>query len=449
LSSADAQLPNTIANDPSPDPYPLITQSETTLAVSPANPDIILVAYNDSTDLGLSGAGWSRSTDGGNSWTDMGPVTLGPNQIVFTDPVLAASSSGIFYFASIVDEPPELDKMAVAASINGGQSFLPATIVDEIPSDRPTIEVDQATGNIYACWTRRSGPITFARSTDNGVQYSTPLTLSDTNDNGAVIGCSIAAGSGGDVFVAWYNDVAQEIRFRRSSDFGATFPGSPVTVGQAIPPPFDDSCCDRTVLNGNIRNIPSPDLAADPLDPTKIFVTWDSFVIGNSDVYFATSSNYGTAGSWTSPPKRVNLQFVGDQFQPAISSTVWYAAEPDTTAVRVLWYDRFRDPNNLRIEVWSAITFNDGQSFDSPTLWGGGFDPPQLCPYFECDSGIKDCYMGDYIALTNFYPTNSLFMGAWGDNRLDASGTPSVCSDGEPRPAVSPDPNVYVSSMGC
>src|SRR5213592_900613 len=71
-----ASLPNPLVNDPSLDTTGQDTQSETsTIAFG----STVLVSYNDSGSYALSPnqfTGWSRSTNGGASFTDMGPLPL-------------------------------------------------------------------------------------------------------------------------------------------------------------------------------------------------------------------------------------------------------------------------------------------------------------------------------------------------------------------------------------
>jgi hypothetical protein len=78
-----------LVNNRATDTFPHVTQSETSVAVFNK---LVLVGYNDSGQFFLTGdfTGYSRSTDGGATWTDMGPPTtpLGAVSAVFGDPVL-------------------------------------------------------------------------------------------------------------------------------------------------------------------------------------------------------------------------------------------------------------------------------------------------------------------------------------------------------------------------
>jgi len=446
---AHAQTPNRLANNPATDTYPRITQNETTITAVGNNPNIILVGYNDTGEFAFGSAtGWARSTNGGATWTDRGALLAATGQI-HGDPVLASNAGSNVYFANLFTPAGGAGEVGVARSTDGGIAFgdpVIASTGEREFADKPEMAVDRNNGYVYVCWAE-SG-IRFARSITNGNSYTE---VADRIDDGTSsfydqTGCSIATSPGGHVYVAWFDDDTDEIRFKRSDDFGQTFLGLDIVVGQALSPPLV-GCCGlfggRPALNGNIRHKPFPSIAADPLDAARVFVVWTNYVDGSAEVAFSASTNFGN--TW-SPPVRVNNSATGDQFQPRVSSTVWFAAEPDTTAVRVIWYDRRNDPNNLAIDVYSAISFTGGVTWQGDIRWTDqAFNLPQLCPIYEC-SGISNCYMGDYIALMSFYPANAAFMGAWGDNRPPlAAGAP--CNPNGP--AESPDPNIRVSSAGC
>jgi hypothetical protein len=444
---AYAQTPNVRANDPSTDIYPFITQSEPSLVVSGADPNVVLAGFNDTGSRPNGRTGWARSTNGGNTWTDMGPLTatIGTSA---GDPVLVSNASGHFFFANVLNRPGQGRGIGVWRSTDNGFSFDEPVLASPPASssaDKPEMAMDRVTGHIFVCWS--SFGIRLARSIDNG-QTFIQAGEDHISDNGGPLlgsqtGCSVGVGPGHHVHVAWWDSTMNQIRMKTSSDFGSTFSGSDVVVGVAAPPP-DLPCCAQAALNGNIRNIPFTSMVTDPLDPAKVFIVWDHFASGNSEVNFSASENFGAAGSW-SVPVAVNDIAAGDQFQPRISSTVWSTAEPPVTAIRVVWYDRRNDPSNLAVELFSDVSFDGGQSWQENVAWSDGpFDIPQLCPTYEC-VGLAVCYMGDYIALASYYPHNSLFRAAWGDNRPPVASGPS-CSGG---PTETLDPNVWVSALGC
>lgn len=450
------QQPNRLVNDPAQDSWWQITQSEPSIAISPANRDIILVAYNDSGDANASYIGWSRSNDRGLSWTDKGPVLSPPSQ-AFGDPVLAADASGQFFLASIYFSSPSsfIQEIAVYPSLDNGQSFSSPTIASVLSghcqgeldcADKPDMAIDPVSGNIYVCWAEAG--IRFARSVDGGANFTElPSAISDLSFPEAEAeqnGCAIAIGDDGNVYVAWYENQLLQIHFKRSSDYGASFPGSDTLVAYLVGfPPLVPNCCGQYELNAGVRYNNFPSIAVDPLDRSRVFVTWNQYLSGSAEIAFSRSTNMGA--TW-SAPVRVNSTAIGDQFQPRISTTVWTAAEPDTTAIRIAWYDRRNDPSNRLIDVYSGISFDGGISWQESRWTDAAFDVPAICGATNFDCTFDHCYMGDYIALASFYPENSLFIGAWGDNRGPAVSGPA-CHPGGWIGSV--DPNVRVSSVGC
>jgi hypothetical protein len=119
-----------------------------------------------------------------------------------------------------------------------------------------------------------------------------------------------------------------------------------------------------------------------------------------------------------------------------MATTVWVAAEPDTTAIKVMFYDRRNDPNNLLLEVSTGTSFDRGSTWQY-TLWASQWSVPALlCPQnFDC--GNSPCHIGDYNGLSNLFPNSVAFIGVWGDSRGTASGTP--CRAGDPTESQDPD----------
>src|SRR5262249_13363847 len=104
----DGGLANVLVNDPNADLTDQDTQSETALVLGAGSN--VIVAYNDSngwvprvTDLSqLHLTGYSRSTDGGATFCDLGTLPETPSYVDAGDPVLARSSkTGTVFLATI------------------------------------------------------------------------------------------------------------------------------------------------------------------------------------------------------------------------------------------------------------------------------------------------------------------------------------------------------------
>ncbi len=114
----------------------------------------------------------------------------------------------------------------------------------------------------------------------------------------------------------------------RSTDDGDTFgpwmAASPPIPGFTVTVPPD--CC----LNGGFRDGILENFAASPSYPGHLYLTWEQWTNGQSDIMFAQSTNAGL--TWSSPVQ-VNDADPNDQFQPSVT------AGPNG-AVAVAFYDR-------------------------------------------------------------------------------------------------------------
>jgi hypothetical protein len=166
---------NVLVNDPTLDHTVNDTQSETSLL---AFGNTVLVGYNDSGSNAISSSkftGWSRSTDGGATFTDMHELPTNPLGDR-GDPVLARdNTTGTIYFATI-----GLTGISVFRSFDSGATFTPAmqgTPGATGTQDKEWITVDNfagpGSGNVYLLDRDFGGGngIYLYRSTDGGATF--------------------------------------------------------------------------------------------------------------------------------------------------------------------------------------------------------------------------------------------------------------------------------------
>src|SRR5262249_34514870 len=141
----------------------------------------VLVSFNDSgsNTTGNRFTGYGRSTDAGQTFTDMGALTSGNNDA--GDPVFARdSTTGRIYFMTL---PFTGNGFSLFRSDDGGATFLPpVNIMGTISSpDKEWIVVDNfpgvGQGNVYAVGRAFAGAtgIYISRSTDGGATFSAPV----------------------------------------------------------------------------------------------------------------------------------------------------------------------------------------------------------------------------------------------------------------------------------
>jgi len=411
--SSDAQV---LVNNPAQDGIvgfvnDVTSQSETAVA---GIGNIVVVAFNDSSELLTSNSlmGYSRSTDRGHSFTDLGAIPTGSiaGAANLGDPGLVVQRKGVFYASAIAFNPDPLrtagfsNTLSVSKSTDGGITFgnpvfIPAGgVLAGGFQDKEAIAVDNSgkanDGNVYVGWSsfppnnapQFSLPIFFSRSVDGGNTFSVPMRISGPG-NGINQGTTIAVGPGGDVYVAWLQfSPVSGIFVAKSVNGGASF-NPPVFVA-----PVNIIGFGSGNLFGNFRVNSFPNMDVSPINGL-VYITYASMPNpfpnpnpNGSDVYFVRSV---TGGANWSAPLRLNDVPTGDQFFPVLAAN-------SRGEIRAIWYDRRNDPNNLRIELFSAVSTNAGVSFSANEKVDVG---PGAFPAVGYDPLLIDTYMGDYIDI--------------------------------------------------
>jgi len=447
--------------------WPHITQSEPSAVVSEAtvskrHPSTQAVGYNDAQFLNsLTGIGFGYRAEPGG-WTQNpnqlalpvpSPVVIGNAGTglgIITDPVGASDRHGNLYFTYVLSQlsffctvygcaigQDSRIGMSASTSLNDPSNYSNAeTAIDataNVIHDKDWFTIDRK-GTQYLCWTdivtlsdtQFTSQIWFARRLalpphkfDAAVPVSAQLSYPAVAQ-----GCQVAVGKDGSIYVAWWQgtDLADDeaILGARTVDgvnFGPTFAATPPFIQ-----PYDASAtadCRTTALKGHIRVEPFPSLAIDQQNGAVYIAYTRATATGGSEIAFVRSADKGA--TW-SLPLVVNDSPVGDKFMPAV------AHSKQLGAIKIIWYDRRNDPDNLNVDVYGAISSDGGGSFGANArLTTAAFGVPRLFPNFDCVAGdlfaVFDCYMGDYIALTSYDhrgspPQHGGYVHAWGDNSL-------------------------------
>lgn len=216
----------------------------------------LVAAWNDGQgffpDPDVSTQGFAYSTDGGVTWTDGGiPPLPGGTGLWTSDPVITVNEkTGAFYYSALCDPTANTNGIAVVKGTFSGSNFTwgtPRVVVsanyNSAIYDKEWFVADSLTGNLYLVYTRfgvSGGQLSGNRidlqytALDNAFPWSSPVTLSDPNDDGLVQGSRLAVGPAGEVWSTWstigvnppYTD---SLRVRRISNGGAII-GAEVTA---------------------------------------------------------------------------------------------------------------------------------------------------------------------------------------------------------------------------
>ena len=360
-----------------------------------------------------------RSTDGGRTWsaalTPQNPFVPTSTGAAIADPGLAFDSDGNAYYSHIHaqlinGEPRGVNGVFVAISSNGGQTWqevVPVTLNEgqNAPFDDKclmvvdTVSTSPYRNTLYVVW-RRFGTapgIYLARSTDRGQSWSVPILLPGSGgDTQAPI---LAIGPRGEVYVAWRQRSGdrENILLQISTDGGRTWRSSPILVQSLGLLGTYNSASGRQVLSDkqNIRVSGYPAIAVDlsggPRRGWIYIVQAGKDVQGRPGVYFTASSTGGT--SW-SPSQRIDNNTLNtDVFFPAI------AVDPITGLIAVLYYSSQHDPDNRGVDAYLAVS-RDAQSWRHVRLtpWTFYLDGPEDVSY----QGPGNYYWGDYTSITAY-----------------------------------------------
>ena len=419
-----------------------VPQNETSIAVDPSNPLVIIGGFNDYRDPGVAGQGVIFSADGGTTWTDLGPAI--PNLPGFTatggDPGLAFDSNSRAYYCHLGGGPgatfTKSNGVFVASSTNGGATWAPTVAVASnvwpgfgtVPfEDKPFIAADEYPGSpftdrAYVSWTRfydgphpnggvtGGGNILFSRSTNNGATWSAPIIVSSAalqpgNVGTGGMGTSFVQGSepevaaNGDVYVVYF--FGGRVDVSRSTDGGGSF-AAPTQPFGAV---FGTNSISSPLPNMHLRMNGFPNIETDPTRPGNVYVVAvadpDGVGVGTdgSDVIFSRSTNNGA--TW-GPKVTLNDDGLGkNQFFP------WMAVDPVTGHICVIWYDTRLDAGNHDMDVFGTFSFDGGATFTSNVrLTDNTFDP---------DTGqfLGNTFFGDYNGLA---AGGNVFHALWTDS---------------------------------
>lgn len=439
-------------------PFPKNKQNEPSLAQNPTNHLNLIAGSNDEIGLpactnttpsscpftaGISVSGFYASSDGGATWPCQGLIDLSAfGEYAFGDPAQAFDSKGNAYYGTLAFPfPPTTDELAtglqadffVAKSTDGGCSYPTAAKVSgpapAIFDDKDAITADANPSspfhdNVYAAWTKFGlqplmDQIMFARSTDGGATWSTPLPISPAYNNNVVggrQGAAVKVGLDGTVYVVWLDTVDKQAveRMSISHDGGKTFPAQNITV--AIVTDDGVNPAPGSSFRQDARTFPSFSIAPD--DDT-LYVAWGNRMgdptNGHAVVMLTKSTDGGL--TWSTPVVAGDVSsrsafFASVAAEPGHVVNVAFQAMDDKPAgtkpgAGVVHYD-----------AYFARSTDAGASFGSPLKISTAPSDPDG----SSTNSLRAQFLGDYI--TAVAGPDGVFV-VWTDSR-NATPCPAV-----------------------
>lgn len=343
--------------------------SESFAAVDPSLPQYVIAASNN-----ITGSGRQKqfySSDGGSTWqTTELPLAIG--DAFHSDPAVAFGTDGTAWAVTLgINNTGTTVRVEVYKSTDHGANWgFVATVSSGTNNDKEMMTIDAYSSspfkdNIYVAWDVPGAGIRFSRSTDKGMTWSAPLSLSQD----AAIGTHLATGPAGEVYVAWPDTNTRKLKIRKSTDGGASF--GPEQVIATTNTPYEVSIpamCQRQAL---IYISLGVDRSDGPRKGTA-YAAWtdrdganpDPGCSGissasNTNVYFSASTDGGN--TWSASKIVHSNPANTDQFNQ------WMDVDPDDGRIHVIFYDTRDDPGRIRTNVYYVGSVDGGANWVDET----------------------------------------------------------------------------------
>lgn len=349
---------------------------EPSIAIDPNNP-MRMVAGSVLNNVYIS-------NDGGKNWQ---VNKLSSSYGVYGDPVIEANYQGDFFYSHLSDPEGKpyaseafLDRIVVQRSSDGGRTWTDGSHTEPRSpkdQDKQWMAVDPRDNTLYMTWTEfdlydspkpeDKSRIVFAKSTDNGDSWSTPLAISQKEGNcldsdDTTEGAVPCVGPDGQLYVAWgYNE---KIFFDKSYDGGNTWLEEDVIVTDQ-PGGWDIAIPGIGRANG--MPITCVDRSDGPQKGT-IYINWSDQRNGteDTDIWVVKSTDEGM--TW-SAPTRVNDDVPGKQ-----QFLTWMDLDQSTGYLYTVFYDR-RNHDDNETDVYVAVSKDGGQTWDNMKVNETSFTP--------------------------------------------------------------------------
>ncbi|TRZ64397.1 T9SS C-terminal target domain-containing protein [bacterium] len=354
--------------------------AEPMIATNPRDPLNTICSFIGQSYVTLDGLNWSN--------------LISLNSV---DPFLTFDSIGNAYYTPVPPWNPGAP-YKILKSTDKGITWPNSYLIYSNGTDKPCICANQAggiyTNYIYAAWQKYPEGLFFARSVNQGVNWSS-MSLGVTSNYYCpylAIGPSPTI-PGGIVYYGFNTYPPNQIKIKKSTDAGISF--SPdILVSNFIPP--------NIIKNGTIQVNACIQMSADNSygsNRGNVYIVYTGLGTGAdyADIFFVKSTNYGD--NWSEPLRLNDDNTPNDQWMPAISVD-------KNGKIYVVWYDSRIDPQNYMTLLYGTVSTNGGASFVP--------DFPVSTTPFNPVLMVLNQFMGHYIGVSAM--SNSA-IASWVDGR--------------------------------
>jgi len=419
-----------LGDDPAALPANQRGQAEPHIVRSAANPDLLLATFQDGRfpDAAAIACGYAVSRDGGLTWTRALIPNLttasGGRFLRATDPVAGAGPQGELYLQTLASTAGAFSRAAVVVSrsSDGGETWsdpIPVfqSTTDQISPDKNWLAVNDHPsapnyGRLVSTWTNFiydtagtliNTPIVASFSDDRGSTWSTPVDMNpQINSNQGTQPVFLPDGSLVVVFIRFIdaNNLARfTIQCKRSLDGGRTFPGSASTVVAAVEGWDDPNLRDGVFL-------PSVAVARQTGD---LFLTYTEVIAGSPRVLVRRSTDRSV--TWSAPSIASDQPAGVSVMNPAI------AASPDGRTVSVVFMDKRNaaDGRNF-VDHYAALSFDGGATWQPNIRLTEMSSDIRLAPPTS-----RGFMLGDYMGIAPPFAADQPCVAIWCDTRTGDS----------------------------
>ena len=211
-------------------------------------------------------------------------------------------------------------------------------------------------GAVYVSWTRftKSGisftnpKIVLSWSRDQGLSWTTPMTVSTSAQTGNVQGSQVAVGPDGTVYVVYEVYGSGSTRTHWLAKYTPSASGLTFVGQAAITPSFNELSFNSTYRKNSFASLaiaPTQDASLHNV-LYVVYADQPSTTLGAEVEFVKITDNGGTSLTVT-PPRHFNNSSTGHQFMPAV-------AVDNVGAIHASWFDTRNNGGTTKYDIYAT-----------------------------------------------------------------------------------------------